>query len=113
MEVRGWESDRSVMFASAKVWIVPSLWEEPFGRVSIEAQAANRPVLVIKKGGLPETVANQKYVISGFNVEAWLDRIRILLSLPGEEIERNGSLVRHRFSREAHDQRIGEIFQLW
>ena len=36
--------------------IVPSIWEEPFGRVSLEAQINNTPVLVSNKGGLPETI---------------------------------------------------------
>lgn len=38
------------------VLIVPSLWHEPFGRVSIEAQMMGVPVIVSNRGGLPETV---------------------------------------------------------
>ncbi len=39
--------------------IVPSSWEEPFGRVVIEALYNWVPVIVSNKGGLPEIVKNK------------------------------------------------------
>jgi glycosyltransferase involved in cell wall biosynthesis len=36
--------------------LVPSLWEEPFGAVAIEALAAGAIVVLSNRGGLPETV---------------------------------------------------------
>lgn len=113
VKVVGWASDRSEMFASAALWLVPSLWAEPFGRVSIEAQAANRSVLVINNGGLPETVRDTRYVIDGFDPEAWLDRIRTLLALPDAQIAQAGAEIRFFFSNDMHDaalqQAIDEI----
>ena len=41
--------------------VVPSLWPEPFGRVTCEAMVAGRPVLVNPVGGLKEQI------IDGFN----------------------------------------------
>lgn len=108
----GWASDRSTMFASAALWIVPSLWAEPFGRVSIEAQAANRLVLVANRGGLPETVFDDRYVIEEFSPEAWLTRIRQLLCLPKAEISATGKSVRTAFSKEVHDQAIVEALEM-
>jgi glycosyltransferase involved in cell wall biosynthesis len=35
---------------------VPSLWQEPFGLVSVESQAGGTPVVVSRVGGLPETL---------------------------------------------------------
>lgn len=40
----------------AAVVVVPSVWDEPFGRTVVEAFAAGRPVLATSVGGLPETV---------------------------------------------------------
>ena len=101
------------MFASAALWLVPSLWAEPFGRVSIEAQAANRPVLVINNGGLPETVRDTRYIIDTFNQEAWLERIRALLALSDAQIAQAGAEIRFSFSIDMHDaalqQAIDEI----
>lgn len=40
----------------ASVVIMPSRWEEPFGRVALEALSMGTPVIVSDKGGLPEIV---------------------------------------------------------
>lgn len=42
------------------VLIVPSLWNEPFGRIVPEANSYGIPVLVSNRGGLPELVENGK-----------------------------------------------------
>lgn len=42
--------------AAARVVIVPSLWDEPFGRVAAEALAHGRPVITTGHGGLAEIV---------------------------------------------------------
>lgn len=103
---RGWASDRNEMFASAKLWLVPSLWAEPFGRVSIEAQAADRAVLVASTGGLPETVAEPQFQMHGFDVAEWLTRIQDLLAIAPDDLQRNGQKIRKIFSSEAHDERL-------
>lgn len=43
---------------SISILVVPSLWEEPFGRVIIEALSNKCPVIVSKHGGMPELVQN-------------------------------------------------------
>ncbi|MCM8787206.1 MAG: glycosyltransferase family 4 protein [Candidatus Omnitrophica bacterium] len=50
----------------AKVCVVPSVWEEPFGRVALEAQFLGIPVVATKQGGLPEIVIDKK---TGYLVE--------------------------------------------
>jgi glycosyltransferase involved in cell wall biosynthesis len=75
VEFMGWFPDRLEMFSRALVWLVPSKWPEPFGMVSIEAQAAGRSVLVSKRGGLPETVPTSNYVLSTFDRALWKQSI--------------------------------------
>lgn len=103
---KGWVSDRSAMFSSAGLWIVPSLWAEPFGRVSIEAQAANRAVLVAAHGGLPETVYDPLFQINGFSPDEWLARMRSLFQLSSDYLSWNGARVRKAFSQEVHDKHL-------
>lgn len=42
--------------ANAKALVVPSLFDEPFGMVSIEALACGTPVIALDSGALPEVV---------------------------------------------------------
>lgn len=46
----------SAVLAGARFLIVPSLWNEPFGRVVVEAFAHSTPVMIAATGGLPEIV---------------------------------------------------------
>jgi starch synthase len=49
---------------SANVYVVPSRYE-PFGLVSIEAQALGTPVVASNVGGLPETILDIRYSVEG------------------------------------------------
>ena len=51
----GWEADLAALYPALDVLAVPSLYPEPFGRVSVEAQATAVPVVASVAGGLPET----------------------------------------------------------
>ena len=44
------------LFPMIDLLIVPSLWQEPFGRVIVEAYAQGVPVLASRVGGIPEIV---------------------------------------------------------
>ncbi len=44
----------SEFYKSVDLVVVPSLWNEPFGRVPIEALSFQKPVCIINKGGLSE-----------------------------------------------------------
>lgn len=41
------------------VAVVPSIWNEPFGMVAVEACAWSRPVIASRMGGLPEIIQDQ------------------------------------------------------
>ena len=45
-------------FNHAAIAVVPSLWQEPFGRTALEAMAAGCAVIASPRGGLPEVVGD-------------------------------------------------------
>jgi len=82
VELMGWFPNRREMFSKAEVWIVPSKWSEPFGMVSVEAQASGRSVFVSNRGGLPETVPTPDRVLSTFDRGLWARRINEAFERP-------------------------------
>lgn len=54
------KSDIRDFFPSIDALVVPSLWNEPMGRVVLEANAAGIPVLASDRGGIPEIVSVNK-----------------------------------------------------
>lgn len=75
---------------SANVYVVPSRYE-PFGIVSIEAQALGTPVVVSEVGGLPETVLDLRRSLEGSGVVVPAEDIRSL----GEVVESLAYLTKY------------------
>lgn len=44
------------LMAQAAMVVVPSIWNEPYGLVALEAMCQGTPIIVAKSGGLPEIV---------------------------------------------------------
>jgi len=97
--------------------VVPSVWQEPFGYVALEAQLIGRPVIATKMGGLTEIVEN--------NVTGWLlkaddaPRLALALSevanLPMETVRSMGVKARahalRKFSNEHPVQKLISILE--
>ena len=56
----GWIQHEDVLkiYNKSSITVVPSSWEEPFGRSSLEAGSRGNVVVISRKGGLPETIAS-------------------------------------------------------
>jgi len=54
----GWIPHEKVLssYNRSMITVVPSSWEEPFGRSSLEAGSRGNAVIISKRGGLPETI---------------------------------------------------------
>lgn len=58
--------DLSQYFQKAEAFLMPILWEEPFGRVMVEAMSCGTPVVAFNRGAVSEIVKNGE---TGFIVE--------------------------------------------
>jgi glycosyltransferase involved in cell wall biosynthesis len=73
-----WQTEPWRVYAGARLMIVPSQWEEAYGRVAREALLLGVPVLASRVGGLPEAVDDRDdCLVTDFrNPGAWEDAIR-------------------------------------
>lgn len=62
--------------AGARAVVVPSVWDEPFGRVAAEALAHGRPVVTTGQGGLSEIVDDTCGWRTGRDPRAMADALR-------------------------------------
>ena len=53
------QSETALFYGAADVVVIPSLYEEGFARVVLEALSSGRPVIASKKGCLPEMINNK------------------------------------------------------
>ena len=58
--------------------VVPSKWDEPFGRTALEASSRGCATIISNKGGLPET-SNQAIVLKNLNEETLYNQILFLI----------------------------------
>ena len=98
-------------YDSADVLVVPSLWEEPFGLVAVEAMARGVPVVASNVGGLRQVVRDgvDGYLVEPGAAGALAGAVERLLGSPSrrEAMGRAGyHAVRERFDIEACVDRI-------
>jgi len=76
---------------------MPSLWPEPFGRVSVEANRLGVPAVVSSAGGLPETIVDgvTGYVFRSDDSEELAEKIVRVLE---RDFDR-GNIVKHSYER--------------
>jgi len=102
----GWTRDMRPLYAAMDAVAIPSEWQEPFGRVSIEAQACGTPVLASRIGGLPESLLEGQsgLLVPPGDEAAWCDALTTLCDLPPARREAMGMagarFVQERFSSE-------------
>ncbi len=89
------------------VLVVPSVWQEPFGVVALEAMACGCVPLVSRSGGLPDAVGAAGVVVASGDRPALAQAIDQLLGDPRalERLRRAGAvhLERHTRDRVARD----------
>ena len=89
------ELDKS--FSPVWVQVVPSVWEEPFGNVVVEAMLRGTPVVASRMSGLAETIEHEKtgLLVSPGNVEELTAAMELLIRNP---------MLREKISRAAQSE---------
>jgi glycosyltransferase involved in cell wall biosynthesis len=78
-----WTPDIKSVYARTAVLLVPSQWQEAFGRVALEAQVNGIPVVARNVGGLGEVLEPSGVLIAPeATAEVWAGEIERLLSDP-------------------------------
>ena len=71
--------DMRAAYSTCKILLVPSIYEETYGRVVTEAQVNGIPVLASSRGGLPESVGEGGIILSpDAPAEDWANALRNL-----------------------------------
>jgi glycosyltransferase involved in cell wall biosynthesis len=110
------EHELRLYYSAADVFACPSIWNEPFGMVLLEALSYRKPVVASKVGGIPEIIKDGKtgFLFSPGNSQELAEAIVRLLNNPvfGEDLGANGRrLVEAQFSFEAVGSRCLEIYK--
>jgi glycosyltransferase involved in cell wall biosynthesis len=73
-------ADMRQVYQRTRLLLVPSVWEEGFGMVAVEAQSCGIPVAASARGGLPESVGTGGLLVDDYrNVDAWMSALDTLL----------------------------------
>jgi glycosyltransferase involved in cell wall biosynthesis len=95
--------------------VVPSLWPEPAGLVTLEAMAHGRPVIAAANGGLPEVVGEQAgLLVPPGNVPALaaaLDRLASEHDTASRIGQAGQERVSQHFTLEGHLQKLMDFYR--
>lgn len=78
---KGWQDDLSQVYQELDIVVIPSLVEESFGLVAVEAMSYGKAIVVSDRGALPELVENNKsgIVVAAGNVDILADALGDLI----------------------------------
>ena len=92
--------DMRPLLADTRVLLMPSLWEETFGRSVVEAQLNGIPVLASDRGNLPDTVGEGGLLVPAHApIERWAEALDRLW---GAEWQRHSTAARAHAERPEH-----------
>ena len=79
----GWltHNDTMKIFEKSKIAVIPSIWDEPLGRTSIEAASRGCVSIISKKGGLVET-NNHALFLNYFTKKELFDKLNMIINSP-------------------------------
>jgi len=91
IKIKGKVSPEEVsrQMANVDIVVVPSIWDEPFGRIIIESYNQGTPVIGSNVGGIPEIIFEKDYLLHEVNIESIKDKLELEYNKTSEEISNN------------------------
>ncbi|MBY6294540.1 glycosyltransferase [Nanohaloarchaea archaeon H01] len=75
VEHLGYVENMKEVYRQTKIVLMPSKWEEPYGRIPVEAGASGIPTIATDRGGLSESVGVEELLVD-YSVDAFMEKIR-------------------------------------
>ncbi len=109
IELLGWlaHEQMAAHYARARAVLIPSLWQEPFGIVGLEALTANTPVVAFDSGGIRDWCPPQSLVPWG-DVDALAEGLRQIINAPAGDL---APLCGERFAPERLMEQLVGLYQ--
>jgi glycosyltransferase involved in cell wall biosynthesis len=101
------DEQKKPLYAKAEAFLMPILWEEPFGLVAVEALAGGTPVITMNRGALPEIVQNGETGYICDNVREMIHAVSRLHRISPHMCRRSAE---ERFSSKKMAERYLEIY---
>ena len=95
--VRVSQFDMPALYAECDIVVYPTIGEEPFGLVPIEAMSCRRPVVVSRSGGIPESVIDgvTGWIVERRDLNAYAERVAWLIGNPERAVAMGEAGRRH------------------
>ncbi|MDR3259778.1 MAG: glycosyltransferase [Fusobacteriaceae bacterium] len=114
--VTGWLEEKKVLeyMQKSKILVLPSEWEEAFGRVLIEGIASGSLVIGSDQGAIPEVLNyDERYIFKAKSVSSLSEKIDRILALSEEEYKEELNYLQKYIEKFNYDNHIKQFKEFY
>ncbi|MFT5112959.1 MAG: glycosyltransferase involved in cell wall biosynthesis [Parasphingorhabdus sp.] len=103
--------DMKLLYGNARLLLMPSIWEETFGRCVTEAQLNGIPVVGSSRGGLPEAIGDGGMILDADGeISNWVEAVDKLFNDQTLYSEKSAAAFAHSMRAEASPEYLVDLF---
>jgi len=103
------------IYAASDILLFPSILQEPFGRIAIEAMAASKPIIASNVGGIKDIINHGKtgYLVDPFDLKKWKEYLHYLIN--NEKLRKKMGEKGYKLAKKKYDTNIiaKKIFNIY